>query len=204
MHNIDSDRTQMLFMLRETRRLVQKHNDRRGSRRLYTPKIRWRKWLSSDDQDEEALPVAGRQAARKGRSDISADDPVEDHDGEGEAILSRRKISNDEEATGGPGLQYDLLGDTRTASPQTEAPDRESVPRDKEKNSPQPQSDLSLKNGPTPIQKTRILADDLMNWAHDSEDLAYALKLTIAAALVFWPAFVPGMNAWYNRVHGCE
>ncbi|KAK1256074.1 hypothetical protein MKX07_008333 [Trichoderma sp. CBMAI-0711] len=51
------------------------------------------------------------------------------------------------------------------------------------------------------LVEQRQLAD-VFEWAQDSDDLFYALKLSFAVFLVSWPAFVPSWNAWYASVHG--
>ncbi len=48
----------------------------------------------------------------------------------------------------------------------------------------------------------RRLAADVIEDALDSEDLAYALKLTVAVFLVSFPAFVASWNSWYSAARG--
>jgi hypothetical protein len=50
--------------------------------------------------------------------------------------------------------------------------------------------------------RLRGRAADYMEWAQHSEDLSYAIKLTVAAWLVTWPAFVPSLNSWYSDFRG--
>ena len=193
----------MLFMLRETRRLVEKRKDRRGRRRLYAPRIQWRKWLSTGDQDEEALPTAGRKAARQGHSNTSTDDTNEYHDEEEKTLLKKKKNPNDEEkAAGISGTRYGLLDNREVSSTRIRVPNLEAVSQDGRKIDGQPRQSLPSSNAKEPIQKARALTDSFINWGRDSEDVAYALKVTLASMLVLWPAFVPDLNVWYYNSRG--
>ena len=186
--------TQLLRMLQETRRLVVKYNERNGHRRLYLPIIRWRQWLSTGTQDEEALPASGRKAARQGSLDATTDDAIDQRDGE--PFLSKTKSRHDvEEAIRSPELQLNALSDHEIHRPRCGASGVET------------KCDALSKGPPTDGDKTRFQAareslNDLVNWVHDSEDIAYALKVTIAGMLVLWPAFVPGLNEWYYDKRG--
>ena len=48
----------------------------------------------------------------------------------------------------------------------------------------------------------RACTADAIEWAQDSDDLHYAVKLAMAVFLVTWPALVASWNAWYTEVRG--
>jgi hypothetical protein len=41
-----------------------------------------------------------------------------------------------------------------------------------------------------------------MEWLQNSDDLEYALKLSVAVALVSWPGFLPSWHEWYTSIRG--
>ena len=52
------------------------------------------------------------------------------------------------------------------------------------------------------LSSFREVTADAIEWIQDSEDFAYAVKLSIGAFLVTWPAFVPSLNSWYSLYRG--
>ncbi|KAI1377619.1 hypothetical protein F4677DRAFT_42755 [Hypoxylon crocopeplum] len=169
---------QIMDMLRHSRTLVERRQARHDRRRLYWPKIGWKKWLTSGgERDINALPENARKEARTGhgiREDPGGrgDDPNDSH----EQLLRNHR---DEEA-GNP------------ISKQSTIPEKGHIPKRK---------------GPTKSETSNImwlrgLAADTVEFFADSDDLAFALKMCIAAFLITWPAFVPTWNAWFNSVRG--
>ncbi|KAI1494320.1 hypothetical protein F5X96DRAFT_617433 [Biscogniauxia mediterranea] len=170
---------QVMDMLKQSRSLVEKRQERHDRRRLYLPKISWKKWLTTGgEQDGNALPENARKEARTGhglREDHlkqDDDDPSTSHD----TLLSRGK----DVETG------------EVLEKQPTLPEKGTIPHRK---GPQ-KSEASL------FMWLRGLAADTVEFFSDSDDLSFALKMSIAAYIVTWPAFVPAWNAWYSSVRG--
>ncbi|RYP26901.1 hypothetical protein DL768_011517 [Monosporascus sp. mg162] len=170
---------QVLDMLRHSRALLARRDARSGRRRFYFPKISWDKWLTTGgESDASALPENARKGARTGRGlredhRNHDDDPENDNN---EELLQRNK----DEETG-------YANRKQPTSPQAGERPRRNGPR---------KSDVNT------ILWLRGLAADAVEFFADSDDLAFALKMTVAAFLVTWPAFVPEWNAWYRSVRG--
>ncbi|KAH9891418.1 hypothetical protein F4778DRAFT_333778 [Xylariomycetidae sp. FL2044] len=172
---------QLMEMLRYSRSLVERRQDRRSRRKLYFPKISWKKWLTTGgERDVNALPENARKEARAGRGlrQDSLNQNDEDTHASNEQLLRQPTI--DEEAM------------IAVISKQTTAGERGKIPRRK---GPQ-KSEVSN------IVWLRGLAADAVELIADSEALAFALKMCAAAFIVTWPAFVPHLNSWYNSVRG--
>lgn len=167
-------------MLKHSRELVERRQNRHDRRRIYAPRINWSNWLSTGNQEEEALPASGRQAARRGASDEQADENEEN-----ESLIRDRK-------------KGDLERDAGIDAPRAHGRLRLST-SEKDKYSmdalPQPKS-LSL--------RVRGRLADMLEWAQESDDLQYAIKLTVAVFLVTWPAFIAQWNRWYSLNRGCR
>ncbi|KAI1481990.1 hypothetical protein F4774DRAFT_350989 [Daldinia eschscholtzii] len=170
--------TQISEILRHSRALVEKRQARHDRRRLYWPKIAWKKWLTSGgERDINALPENARKEARTGHG-IKEDTGRrgDDTDDSEEQLLRRTK----DEETG------------HAISKQPTIPEKGKIP---------------IRKGPQKSEASRTmwlrgLAADTVEFFAESDDLAFALKMCIAAFIVTWPAFVPSWNAWYNSVRG--
>ncbi|RYO93489.1 hypothetical protein DL766_004806 [Monosporascus sp. MC13-8B] len=170
---------QVLDMLRYSRTLLEKRDARSGRRRFYFPKISWDKWLTTGgESDASALPENARKAARTGRG-LREDHKNHDDDPENDSNEKLLRRNKDEE-TG-------YANRKQQTSPWAGERPRRSGPR---------KSDVNA------ILWLRGLAADAVEFFADSDDLAYALKMTIAAFLLTWPAFVPEWHAWYRSVRG--
>ena len=163
-----------LEMLRHSRVIVEKRHRRHGRRRLYAPKINWSKWLvSGGEEDMLALPESGRKEARSGNKNEDAGD-------ENSTTTSKESL---------------LKGrDVESASPPSPQPAmRASRSMKKTKETPEK---------PSFIQYLRNGLADTIEFLVGSEDVSYALKLTIAVCLVTWPAFLHQWNEWYSLNRG--
>ena len=174
--------------MKQSRYLIEKRKSRNNGKRLYAPHIRWRKWLYSGSQEDEALPQSGRQAVRKGMTNENLDDVEAEQIGGNETRLSRN-----------PALNQDLeraigLG-TLKSQPQEEPPNPEVLAHalDGSQHNLNPQRFSSSFRG-------KIA--DAVEWIQDSEDVSYALKLAAGVFLLSWPAFVPSLNSWYSLQRG--
>ncbi|KAI2620062.1 hypothetical protein GGR54DRAFT_639832 [Hypoxylon sp. NC1633] len=169
---------QIMDMLKHSRTLLERRQSRHEHRRLYWPRIGWKKWLASGgERDINALPENARKEARTGhglREDPAArkDDPNDSH----EQLI---RHSKDEEAG-------------HVMSRQSTLPEKGKIPKRK---GPQ-------KSEASKVIWLRGLAADTVEFFADSDDLAFALKMCVAASLISWPAFVPAYNAWFNSVRG--
>ncbi|RYP71530.1 hypothetical protein DL769_004684 [Monosporascus sp. CRB-8-3] len=170
---------QVLDMLRYSRALLGKRDARSGRRRFYFPKISWDKWLTTGgESDASALPENARKGARTGRG-LREDHRNHDDDLENDSNGELLQCNKDEE-TGYANME-------QPTSPQAGERPRRNGPR---------KSDVNT------IPWLRGLAADTVEFFADSDDLAFALRMTIAAFLVTWPAFVPEWNTWYRSVRG--
>ena len=174
-------RTHVEDMLKHCRELVEKRERRRGRRRLYAPRIKWSKWLNTGGEEAEAVPATARKANRKN----SADGREEDDD-DTESIRSKKSLLATKK-------QEDLEKNLRVG------PDKINVTKG---NVPG-----STKNERPRQETSRILclrgrAADVLEWIQYSEDVLYAVKLTIAVFLVLWPSLVASWNTWYSLNRG--
>ncbi|KAJ8129357.1 hypothetical protein O1611_g4276 [Lasiodiplodia mahajangana] len=170
---------QVLEMLRHARTLVERRQERQGYRKLYWPHISWKKWLTSGgEEDGNVLPEKARKEARAGRGSIE-DNRKEDDECASNSTDALLRPTNDEE-TGASGFGEKPLTQGEKGS--------------RRKGTQESQRNVML--------RIRGLAADTVEFFQGSDDLAFALKMTIAALLVTWPAFVPSLNSWYGSVRG--
>ncbi|KAI0847573.1 hypothetical protein F5Y00DRAFT_241193 [Daldinia vernicosa] len=175
--------TQISEMMRHSRALVEKRQARHDRRRLYWPKIGWKKWLTSGGEiDINTLPENARKEARTGHG--IREDPRRRDDDTGDVEEQPLRRTEDEE-TG------------HAISKQPTVPEKGNIPKGKIPMRKAPQkSETSI------IMWLRGLAADAVEFLLNSDDLAFALKMCVAAYIITWPAFVPSLNAWYNSVRG--
>ncbi|KAM3085092.1 hypothetical protein ACMFMG_003524 [Clarireedia jacksonii] len=162
-----------LGMLRHSRALVERRKERHDRKRIYLPQINWRKWLNSGGEaDMLALPDNARRDARTGNKQ---DDPGDDDDNSissGETVLEKK----DEESA---------------------------VPKEEPKSLPKPsQPPKRKKKKGTFFFRLRNRLADVIEYPGGSDDISYALKLTVAVFLVTWPAFLAQWNTWYSLQRG--
>ncbi|KAI1744199.1 hypothetical protein F4680DRAFT_284586 [Xylaria scruposa] len=168
---------QVLEMLKYTRTLVERRQTRNGCRKVFWPHISWKKWLvSGGERDGNVLPENARKEARTGRGS------VED---------SRNEVEEDTYNSTNEFVRPATDEETGADRKGTQHQNREGLLRKRLKAS-------QRKN----ILWIRGLAADTIEFFQGSDDLAFALKMTIAALLVTWPAFVPSLNPWFGSVRG--
>jgi uncharacterized membrane protein YgaE (UPF0421/DUF939 family) len=166
-------------MLAHCRKLVEKRQKRHERRRLYAPRINWRKWLSSGgEEDALALPSNARKDARSGSKNVADDDASSTHSKGG---LLKPKKSDEEVANGG-------LGPVDPVDPHSTQKAEQKVKKAGKKRST--------------LDQTRNKLADSLEYLSGSEDVLYAIKLTVAVFLVTWPAFLAKWNAWYSLNRG--
>ncbi|KUJ16747.1 uncharacterized protein LY89DRAFT_645634 [Mollisia scopiformis] len=165
-----------LEMLNHSRFMVEKRQARHGRPRLYAPRINWRKWLlSGGEEDGFTLPESGKQDARRGKRVESQDD--DDSVTSEETLLSKKK--KDEES-----------GQSQSRSPQPAIKANQAAAAKKKP-----------RKGTRMIRFRNSLAD-IIEYIVGSEDVLYAIKLTVAVFLVTWPAFLHQWNTWYSLNRG--
>jgi hypothetical protein len=165
-------------MLVHSRKLVEKRQSRHGRRQLWLPHIKWRKWLSSGGEDDTmVLPPGGRQDARTGSDKEEKD--REDSAVNSEENLLEKRVTDEEAARG----QDETMTDK---------------PVEKEPQKKQKKKDIRT----TRTHRLRNQLADATEYIYNSDDVLYALKLTIAVFLVTWPAFVGSWNYWYYENRG--
>jgi len=174
----------VLGMLRHSRNLVDKRQRRHNRSRIWMPHITsLRQWLSTGgESDAMVLPEGAKKAARTGK-DSRSTPPAKDEE----------PPPYDE-----VGLRYP--GDEETAA--TNAPsEKPSKPKKskRQRKSHKKSQDSADKSW---LMTVRACTADAIEWAQDSDDLHYAVKLAMAVFLVTWPALVASWNAWYTEVRG--
>lgn len=174
----------ILQMLRHSRRMVEERQRRHDRLRIWLPQYEsLRQWLSTGGEaDVSVLPDTAKKSARTGKGDKVESYTDTDQLSDDKPLLQR---PTDEEC----GLT------TKEEEPQSEKrpqPTKSKVKKSKKQTLAQDRFTLKL----------RGLVADAMEWALDSDDLAYALKLAVAVFLVTWPAFVTSWSAWYAEIRG--
>lgn len=154
-------------MLKHSRGLVDKYHRRNARRRLYFPKIKWRKWLTSGgEHDQFSLPEQGRKDARSGKT--------LDEDEDMSSITSNDSLKTASSDECNSASARNIATGTYSPMPQKQA---------------RTQRPLSY--------RMRHGTADFVEYMVQSEDVLYALKLTIAVFLVTWPSFIADWNYWY-------
>lgn len=176
---------QVLGMLRHARYLVDKRQRRHDRSRLWMPQYTSiRQWLSTGGEaDAMVLPEKAKKAARTGRDDRAA----------AASTQSEGSPSSNEQLSKGTADEESAIGQNRNGEGQTS--EKPVEPKWRPRREPKAANTGWLAG-------TRAKAADMMEWAQDSDDVDYALKLAIAVFIVTWPAFVASWNAWYTDVRG--
>ena len=173
-------------ILEHSRQLILLHQERQGRRRIYLPRIRWSKWLYSGGEEDEALPAKGRKPAREGSNDYEDDEEADSPTRSEDNLVGKKK--DDLEAAEGRDLGAESSSRRRTLTTGTKNRDKESS---------LPKTALA-----SLITLSRGKLADFVDWVKESEDLAYALKLSIACMLVTFPALTPSLNYFYYVSRG--
>lgn len=172
--NVRQAASQVSDMLDTAKLLVQQRREAGTWRRLFLPRIRWRKWLNTGGEHDESIPVRDRRLM--GQSTRSKDTLVKLN---ANTLRGSQKTRQDIEQQESPDPDS---GHTINSNPQ-----------------------VTHRDGSTDIpitMRTRIALGALFDWIQDSDHLSYAFKLTIAAFLVSFPAFVPSLNSFYYERRG--
>lgn len=195
----------ILNMLRQARYLVEQRQRRHNKSRIWIPHLSsLRKWLrTAGERDSMVLPEGARQAARRG--DL-AGRPSASQSKDSSSILENdeqqpgERITDEEAGSTTTSRYLKALRSRKTKSKKKEKKGREKGQAEKHQRSKHGhEKKVALDSW---ILKLRGKAADGLEWAQDSDDLAYALKLSFAVFLVSFPAFVPSWNQWYGDVHG--
>ncbi len=177
-------------MLKHSRDLVLLREHRHGRRTIYAPRIRWATWLYSGGGEDEALPSNGRKANRQGTADEHADDEdgAAGSDGK-ESLLAAQRKGDLEQTAGLDNCQRK----SRNQFQQSESHKGENLKGLK------PTRELQ-----SPWLRLRGHLADSLGWLQGSEDILYAVKITVAVLLVVWPGLIDSWNTWYSLNRGCK
>ncbi|KAI1430164.1 hypothetical protein F5Y12DRAFT_781402 [Xylaria sp. FL1777] len=163
---------QILEMLRYARSLVERRHAGNGRQKLHWPHINWKKWLMSGGERDGN--VLPENARKEARAGMNTEDESTS------TCIDADHTSAINEEMGAANSEEGVL------------PQKGQGPRQR-----CPQESYNYN-----VLWVRGLVADVVEFLQDSEDLAFALKMAIAALLVTWPAFVPSLNAWYVSVRG--
>ena len=178
MLNVRQAASHIESMLRHSRELVERRQQRNGRRRIYAPHIKWSNWLYTGGEEDEALPTSGRKGNRQGTLD-----ECEDDEDDAESLDSKKSLL---------AHQGDLEKNAVTSGVKEEA---------KEQGKDSRAHDFERQETPYSL-RLRGQAADVLERIQHSEDVQYAMKLVFAVFLVLWPAFVASWNTWYSLNRG--
>ena len=174
-------------MLRHCRQLVDQHQQRRGRRRLYAPRIKWATWILGGGEQDEALPASSRKANRQGAATEPAPDDGDDHSSDSkEDLLKIRHNLDIEKDAEIDGQKVSERGDPAVILPKRTLTRKRSSEEE------------------TLSRRVREKLADMIEWLQESDDFLYASKLTVAVILVTWPAFIASWNTWFSLSRGGE
>lgn len=168
-------------MLKHSRELVARRQQRNSRRRLYAPHIKWSNWLYTGSAEGEAMPTPARKANREGKAN------EEDEEDDAISVNSKKSLLASRK-------QRDLENNPVSGDREAEAPSNR-VTMKRSQSRP-----AETKTKPSRTLRIRGHAADVLEWMQHSEDLLYAIKLGVAVFLVLWPAFV--WNTWYSLNRG--
>ena len=175
-------------MLKHSRELLLAHQQRHGRWRIYAPRIKWSKWLYTGDAEDEALPKPARQPDRKGKAEDvnkneeSANAPANDN------TQGHKQNETDIERNAISGIPVSHTAKRLVTTP----------------NIPASKDTSPVYKNTSGVLRFRGNIADALEWAQTSEDVLYALKLSVALFLVLWPAFIASWNTWFSLNRGCE
>lgn len=173
-------------MLEHSRDLVDQCQKRKSRRRFYTPEIKWRNWLYSGGEDDQAMAEMGHlQSAMHQEATEEAEETSED-----------RPLDTREDPAHGASERIDPEVNTAGFAENSSSGVRENAFR----RASDPREGKSEK--PSRFRRFRAHLADTVEWVQNSEDVAYAFKLCIASFLTVWPALVAQWNTWYSLNRG--
>lgn len=173
------------LMLRHVRILVEARQARKDRMRIYWPHYTGlREWLSiGGESDAMVLPDNARKSARSGAQEADDGQSYDEDEVAARAGGSVRSSRSDVE-TG----RRDSAGD--------------SSPSEKEEKVKKSKAQRKAEVFPSWFMKLRAGLADTIEWMQASDDLEYAMKLTVAVWVVTWPGFLPSWHEWYTTVRG--
>ena len=173
--------THILTMLHHARELVDQRRKRNDRPRLWMPHYAdIRQWLvTSGESDAMVLPESARKSIRTGKTTKPPSRSERSDSSSFEVPLPWKK--GDEESN------HAALSGEKSAKKQRYKGHEGKKPKSKHTG---------------PISKLRAWLANGLEWAQHSDDLAYALKLSLAVFIVSWPSFVSSWRTWYGNVRG--
>ncbi|KAM0563234.1 hypothetical protein ACHAPJ_000952 [Fusarium lateritium] len=176
--------TQVLEMLHHVRKTVEQRQARNDKASVWFPKhTNIRQWLTTGgESDGFVLPETARKEVRRGKAPPGTKSKSQTQHASANTKPTQPKGEDEEK-----GIRF--------AEPEPQA-------RQEAQNKEKQKKEMSDSKAGSRILKVRGKAADALEWAQDNDDLAYALKLTLAVLSLSWPAFVSSWNGWYSSVRG--
>lgn len=174
------------LMLTHVRILVEARQARKDRVRIYWPHYTsLREWLSiGGESDAMVLPDNARKSARSGAQEAD----------EGQSYDKEEEVA----ARAGGSIRSSR-SDVETGRHDSS---EETSPSEKEGRVKKSKAQRKAEVSPGWIMKLRAGLADAIEWMQASDDLEYALKLTVAVGIVTWPGFLPSWHEWYTTVRG--
>ena len=180
-------------MLKESRELIRRRQERNSRRRLYAPHIKWSNWLYTGGDEDEGLPTTASRENRQGTSKKGIDDDDDDdNEGDGSSLSSNRSAHAAKSQTD---IEKNDGSDIKDGEAKKETPEPKTVTHESKNPNPE-KKDKSLS------LRLRGQAADALEWLQSSDDVLYAVKLGFAVFLVLWPAFLTKWNDWFSVNRG--
>ena len=154
-------------MLKHCRILVEKRQNRHGRRKFHVPNIDYQKWLSSAD------PEDGSAMTEAGKREARKGGGHQDRQEE-EVLSSQETLVN----------THDVVSNNTIVATLP----RENMPLSHHKKNQEHTAST---------RQLRVKLADVIDYLLDSDDIFYAIKLTIAVWLVCFPAFVPSLKEFF-------
>jgi len=171
-------------MLKHSRELIERRQQRNGRRRLYAPHIKWSNWLYTGGAEGEAIPTPARKANREGNANGHDDD-----EDDTESINSKKSLLASRK-------QEDIEKNAAAKNQESAARKNLEIAKRPKSKSTEPEARIAR------TLRLRGQAADALEWTQRSEDLLYAIKLGVAVFLVLWPALIASWNTWYSLNRG--
>ncbi|KAF5019611.1 hypothetical protein F66182_8377 [Fusarium sp. NRRL 66182] len=176
--------THVLDMLCHVRKIVEQRQARNDRTSFWLPRhINIRQWLTTGgESDGFVLPDTARKEVRRGKVPPGSTTKGQSHHKHSDSKPTRFGAKDEEK-----GIRF--------AEPEPRA-SRKTVFKESQG------AETSDSKTSSKMLMLREKLADALEWVQDSDDLAYALKLTFAVLALSWPAFVASWNNWYSSIRG--
>ncbi|KAK6503651.1 hypothetical protein TWF481_008656 [Arthrobotrys musiformis] len=174
-----------LDMLKEGRDMVEEYDGLKGKKTFHLPDFKSKKWLFSGDAEQsETLDANARENVSRYQKAAGAENSDQKAAAQQKKEDSKKGSSN--------------KTDKKTEQKEAEATDLKGKKVEK-KSGGKEEDDEEQISWPT---RLRYALADVVDWVIMSPHFHYALKLTIGAMLLGWPAFVPRFSMFFYNYRG--